>query len=200
MLGFASAALAEEKTFRGIKFGVSVIGQVDECVRSSKEYAHRAYLYPIELKQAGSKTCWESHCFSPESCPATSMRTVMAIVFIDSLSDQGLLDDGGFVTEKDGNLVQLRFGIPVTDFARIESLFQAKYGKPLVAKESPWQSKGGVRTKSQLRIWTWNGLHISLEAPTRDVDHGMVLIAMKSYLEQLQKDELDRKKKGLKDL
>jgi len=59
--------------------------------------------------------------------------------------------------------VKITYGlsrVSVEKFSDIEALFQAKYGRPALAKDEPWQSKGGANTVSHVRAWKWKGLFI----------------------------------------
>jgi hypothetical protein len=88
----------------------------------------------------------------------------------------------------------------VRSFPDAEALFRAKYGRPALSNDEPWQSKGGVQAKSLLRVWKWKGLTIRLKSIDEDVDSGSLIVATDEYIESSEKQRLERLKRGLGNL
>jgi hypothetical protein len=188
-LTFAFArADSDPMTFRGLRFGVDVRDQIKECKRNCKYTDYNGYCFDIEIPK---QTCWKG--MSKEK------REPGWVLFFDSLTTALVIQDA-YVSQRNGKLSSVSFSFGTFAFGQLESLFREKYGTPTVVKEEPWQSKGGVRTKSQTRVWDRKDLHIELVAPTTDIDHGSAVIATQESMAESHKNQSEQRQKLMKDL
>ncbi len=182
----ATSAQPEEISFRGLRFGVDLREQIPECSKGCLSFAPTQYCGRSEMPE---KTCWES----------VGGIESFSVEFFDSLARDLVLYRGG-AGQRDGKLVSLDFEFGTSEFPTLEALFRAKYGKPAASKEAPWQSKGGVRTKSQMRRWKWRGLLIQLQAPALKVDSGIATIKTVEAATAEQDRQKEQHRRNLKDL
>lgn len=174
-------------TFRGLRFGEDVRKQIPECTKKCQFPDYDGYCHYLDLPK---KTCWKAY--------QKAGKTPARIIFFDSLSEKLGIQEAG-INQIDDKLSAVTFYFTTAAFTVLESLFREKYGNPTRATEAPWQSKGGVSTTSQTRIWELKGLHVEIKAPTDSIDEGRGSLqtpqqqveeqkALDEKLQQLRKD------------
>jgi hypothetical protein len=180
------SAEAPAATFRGVTLGQDLRKTLPECGMSERGVTTTCWSYGYGCRQLDKAP-------APDSCDRPS-----EITFRDELND--LFRSGWIVDHSDGVLNSMLTFIKAGQFSDVESLFLAKYGRPAVSSSPDWQSKGGVRTTAQLRIWKWRGATIVLKFPDSSVDTGSLHVATDAWY---AKQEAERKadlKRRLKDL
>jgi hypothetical protein len=182
--------------FRGVRFDIKVTAQIGECPRQRTVLEHYASSPPT--------TCWmqeESGCITYPNLPSSSPDRCgfpVEIIFVDSLASA--LGRSFVSVGEDGKLERIMFGFSVKDFGDIATVFRAKYGRPATSRREAWQSKGGVRTRSQTYVWSWRGLRIRIVAPSSDLDHGDGYVETMAWLKSREADHENKLRRGVGDL
>ncbi len=170
--------------------GRSVRDQMSECPRST-----------ASSYSSASTPCWTQDllCLLKVGTPDTPCGEPAAIRFPDTLD--GLFPMAEWISDlKGGTVNSLSTVFLEGKFGAVEDLCRAKYGKPIVSTVEPWQSKGGVNTKSQVRVWKWRSATIYIKYPFATIDSGTFAISTDDYYKQQQKAEKDATSRRLKNL
>jgi hypothetical protein len=178
-LAVAAAGASDAPSFRGVRFGVDISEQLPQC---PKQY------------QSESQTCWEP----AGSCLDRGPDLTCGHVHFHDALVQTVGWAANFIEQRGKGAVELTLYFPTAAFDDLERTFREKYGKPALSVERPWQSKGGINTKSHVRTWKWRGLDIEVEAPGMSIDQGFLIVGDHRYLSERQKarDQELKKKAG----